>query len=414
MRKRDIAAAIFLTVVFTLLALSVSLPADGTKAQTVGDCIQVLLNGEVQFEYGVCGVEIPTATPTDIPTEPTFTPTQPAATNTVPAPTSTLPAPTATVPVPPTSTPIVHDYEHWHPALPGVGHHGANPNLVNDIFGTWWLDVTGGEVHPSWQPRIPEVWRKHAGLVWFVERDLPCDSRETQACVTDYRVQTHILSDVFDQIGNDYPIEGSYHVFRAEMRVCLESNPDDCGIIRVGGRQYLGDIIVDSDDEVPFLNAPQIRALYEVNNTRAISLNYYDTGSRQFSTWYPVHPNGLFRLAVQVGDVWSYIDPEDPMRLNLDNGRDQSRMKVEVLSAQFPPRVMRIINPEGNRHINYLGYVDVNGFFVEDCTPVTAQCIPISYENVPVPDFEGFQYNGPFVEFNPDNVDIFYPAITGE
>jgi hypothetical protein len=241
--------------------------------------------------------------------------------------------------------------------------------------------------------------RKHNALFWLVRRGLPCESQYGVGCITDLRAEIHMLSDVFDNVRNG-GVEGSFHVSRIEARVCLLSDPNCCGIARLGSRQYLGDVRVDG---VLLFDVPEPRDLFDTRTVRPQSLNFYSVGNKNYTTWYPINPSNLFRISVETGDVWAAINPEDRFA-NVLTGGNQSSLQLHLVQLDVLPRHLPVLDPDGNGTVDFAGYTDVNGFFAPGCTAPGPGCIPIRYEGVPVPVSEpgrsGYQLRGDYREYD--------------
>lgn len=307
-----------------------------------------------------------------------------------------------------------HDPLAWHglwDATRGCHynhHHGDDPRTVDGIFGMDWLNVTGGEMQMWWQPagvNPVDTARKHNALFWLVRSGEPCVSQFGTGCITDFRAQVHALPSPVDQYRLDPAtgqMGGSFHVARIEARVCLLSDPNACGIVRLAGRQYLGDVLVDGQ---VLWNFPDPRELFNSRTPRPVSLNYWSLGQRSFSTWYPVMPSGLLRIAVEFGDVWSAVNPADPTAVELLGGANNaSNLQPHVIGIDIAARHVARLDPDQDGLVDYQGYVDVNGFFQDGCPAAGPNCIPVSYESVPIPPAQsgrsGYQYRGVAREYD--------------
>lgn len=307
-----------------------------------------------------------------------------------------------------------HDPLAWHglwDAARGCHynhHHGDDPRMVDDIFGVDYLNATGGELQMWWQPagvNPVDTARKHNALFWLVRRDQPCTSEFGAGCITDFRAQVHALASPVDQYRIDPAtgqMGGSFHVARIEARVCLLSDPNTCGIARLASRQYLGDVLVDGQ---VLWNFPDPREMFDTRTPRPISLNYWTIGQRSFSTWYPVMPSGLLRIATEFGDVWSAVNPANPTAVELLGGANNaSNLQPHVIGIDIPARYVARLDPDSNSVVDYQGYVDSNGFFQDACSAAGPGCIPVSYEGVPIPPAQpgrsGYQFRGDAREYD--------------
>jgi len=146
-----------------------------------------------------------------------------------------------------------HDPTKWHTLVNVEAkchydhHHGDDPNYVNDIFGEpgAWFQSPGQSISYPWQTfpaktatesnaaylgtGVMENEAKHEGYYWVVRRDQPCNSRDRQFCVKDFRVQFH-------GIMHAHGASVRWHSMSAEVRACRNVNDvSTCGIVRTGG-----------------------------------------------------------------------------------------------------------------------------------------------------------------------------------
>src|SRR5690606_38471775 len=146
-----------------------------------------------------------------------------------------------------------HDPTKWHTLVNVEAkchydhHHGDDPNYVNDIFGEpgAWFQSPGQSISYPWQTfpaktatesnaaylgtGAMENEAKHEGYYWVVRRDQPCNSRDRQFCVKDFRVQFH-------GIMHAHGASVRWHSISAEVRACRNVNDvSTCGIVRTGG-----------------------------------------------------------------------------------------------------------------------------------------------------------------------------------
>lgn len=282
--------------------------------------------------------------------------------------------------------------------------HGDNPHEVDDIFGTGYYTLAGGEISYPWATDGENHENhKHEGYKWFVRRDLPCQAQFVEGCVRAFRAQPH--ADLHN-------VASEYHSYSVEALVCREAQPDNCGIIRFGGWQAAGDLKIDNIVTID---------RQEPDKTPRPTLLHYDTvGNANFATWYPISPSGLVRLSTQTEDMWGvyHLPPSVPVptlgmadfdffcevdengNANAGCTNNGSRTQPHNINFAFLPRYRSTLDPDNDRIINYQGYVNRYGAFVQGCSGVSLDCIPISYENVLIPADNQWQGNGETREYD--------------
>lgn len=260
--------------------------------------------------------------------------------------------------------------------------HNDNPHDVDDIFGTAFYDWAGGEISYPWQTSSAagtENEVKHGGYGWLVRRDLPCESDFADGCITAFRA-------IYHGIGSNHGAYTRYHSFWLEAQVCREDAPNDCGIIRVGGWQDTGDLLVDD-----------LTILDEPNNVNRFKLHYSGNhkpdgvGNPNFGTWYSGNEQTWGQVAVQFEDMWGLVNRDgDATELHLfcddlsqcaNNG---SKIQPHVIGSAIRSRYTRLVDPDGDGYADYNGYVDRYGVPVEGCTEISLDCVPLVLEHVPL------------------------------
>lgn len=340
-------------------------------------------------------------------------------------PTATRPAPSPTAPAGPTPTVVgqpgnpypqaplcaTHDPRAYHTLWDAARgchydhHHGDDPHSVDDIFGTAYYGWAGGSISYPWQTvnsstGCQENDCKHTGYVWLVRRGQECFSQFGDGCVTDFRALVHAMSSAHDS-------SVRYHSAWVEMRVCGEDAPDVCGIFRSGGWQDTGDLMID-----------RAAAIDVPNNFNRFKLHYLQTGNSSFGTWYSGSPGGeeqnggLWSVVVELGDMWGPLDPADPNRLQFfcadpmtDCAANGSRYQPHVIGLGFPPRFVRIVDPDGDGIANFNGFADRWGTPVSGCSSPGLDCVPLVIEGVPI----RYMYQG---RFDYREYDIFFNGET--
>jgi hypothetical protein len=337
-------------------------------------------------------------------------------------------APTATAAPVATSTPLpsgvtrcaVHDPRRWHGLYDPENNcyhdheHGQDPHALDDVFGTAIYATMGGyELGYPWQTSMTmpsghimmenDVWPngKHQGYKIFTREGLPCRSVfGSQLCVTDMRFWVHF-------VGSELDANAQRHSFYGEARVCEVANPTRCGIIRAGRHLNFGTIVLDGQP----LGA-------EVCRTNG-KLHYYNTGNRNFVTWYPCDDQVL-AVSVQASDTWDYFTPGAMPRNGIslctgqssaDNynlaenrrvyantcGNDNSKRQLHGVFGNTPSNISGATVSNGL--ISYKGFTNRFGQIVQGCTMAAPDCIP--YELLNVPAGKPLQYRDDFFTDQP-------------
>lgn len=397
-------------IIIVLLALSIGLLLAINASAQKSAVWQQLCYGRVSIEDQGNGLLVscfgdseptPEPGPTDTPLpDPTKTP--------APEPNSTPPAqPTVTPaglvdPYPEAPACATHDNRAYHGLWDSsrgchYNHtHNDDPHLVDDIFGTDFYKWAGGEISYPWQTASAagtENDVKHGGYGWLVRRDLPCDSEFTDGCITAFRALYH-------GIGSNHGAYTRYHSYWLEAQVCREDAPTDCGIVRVGGWQDSGDLMVDN-----------ITILDEPDNVNRFKLHYSGEhqpdgiGNENYATWYSASQESWAQVAVQFEDMWGLINRDgDAGELHLfcddlsrcsNNG---SRVQPHVIGAGVRNRYIALVDPDGDGYADFNGFVDRYGLPVTGCSQIDLDCIPLVLEQVPLGTL--YQFRGGAREYD--------------
>jgi hypothetical protein len=296
-----------------------------------------------------------------------------------------------------------HDHEH-----------GQDPHALDDVFGTDIYKTMGGfELGYPWQTSMTmpsghimmenDVWPngKHQGYKIVTREGMPCRSVfGSQLCVTDMRFWVHF-------VGSELDANAQRHSFYGEARVCEVANPARCGIIRAGRHLNFGTIVLDGQPLGP-----------EVCRTNG-KLHYYNTGNRNFVTWYPCDDQVL-SVSVQASDTWDYFTPGAMPRNGIslctgqssaDNynlaenrrvyantcGNDNSKRQLHGVFGQTPSSISGATVANGL--ITYKGFTNRFGQIVQGCTMAAPDCIPYELQNVPAG--KSLQYRDDFFTDQP-------------
>lgn len=297
-----------------------------------------------------------------------------------------------------------HDTRAYHglwDAARGCHHdhtHGDDPHNVDDIFGTDYYQWAGGEISYPWHTPNENA-HKHGAYMWFVRRDLPCETA-TGPCITAFRAQFH-------GVGAAHGAVTSFHSAWLEAQVCA-GQPRQCGIVRVGGWQ--GPVDLNIDGRV---------VLAREDSGNRFFIHYYDSGNRAFGTWYTGAQNGMYSIIPQFEDMWNTVPPaaeageivaasrwfcagesgayED---LQLEGcAANSSRVQPHIIRFVLPQRTIAHVDGDGDGLANFAGYVQRHGELAPHCTAPGPECIPFQLQDVPYTAGE-FQYRGQAREYD--------------
>lgn len=290
--------------------------------------------------------------------------------------------------------------------------HGDNPHTVDDIFGTSYLTNAGGDISYPWQTP-EENTLKHQTYKWIVRRDLPCPQTQGGDCITAFRAQIH--ADMFNVVS-------AYHSFSLEAKVCLNTDPANCGLIRWAGWQYMGDLKIDDLLIYDRLDPPDLPT-----NQRIEQIHQASLGDPRQVSWYGINPGpARVRVIHRTHDAWGFY-PLPAMRpmtdtMTLDSYQffcqvdittgiaasdcysNASKISPDQIFIE-PGRIRSTIDADNNFVADYSGYVDRYGAIVSGCTVIGLDCIPVSFEHVPLPWSTYFNFRIPFAESAPQTRD---------
>lgn len=392
---------LLLIILMALTAVSSARPA--ALAQTGGDCVELLINGALEYQSPGC------VAPTDTP---------PATNTAVPTETPTI-TPTATI------SPTIHDVTTWHP--PGEFHlHGFD--ITASSFYTLVMTYTGQEIGYQWLSSPAENGYpypgKHEGFVWLIEEDTGCQVYSVPAedvpnlnCIDGYALLVHTM-------GTADAERTRVHSFGLAARVCGPGGVEPCGWIYTGGHTdygvlhhpYKGDICRLPSDPAnypysdPAINpfGPPYRTGHGVRystyleaETNTQLWQSFGPGSG-LANFYPHDPNHIAQLAWAFLDGWSTVGgdviecadpafdvapcPDGSCNLNHTLAKTQGIFLYNL--PGFGVNNGRIPGQD------FLAYTDVGGHVDPDCTAPSATCVPLFISaNVP----EGVAgFNRPF------------------
>ena len=366
-----------------LLALTFALLVFGTaSAQSVGDtlrCIVLSVNNDGSWieECQWSPVSEPTPQPTVAPTP-------------TPDPDATPIAPFASAP-----KCTEHDVRAFHTLWnEQLGchydhHHGDNPHDVDDVLGTDYYAIAGGEISYPWQTlgadgTQPENDYKHAGYFWHVRRDMPCD---TTPCITAFRVLVHQ-----HQTGRDATVR--YHSY------VMEAATSDGGYFLFGGWADFGDL--HSPEGTIIVNVPDNHDSFACGGAGRHK-QHSPPGGPNHEIWYGAsqqvvgecHPRGFVTVSVS-GLPFDATDPADPAKhddytcWNPAQGADNTRCRINgtvlrphSIGIEMIDRWDSLIDADGDGIVTWSGNADRYGRLLDaPCAELGTDCAPVIFSNL--------------------------------
>ena len=357
------------TIVTVMVAMFL-LTLVGTTGPTIAqesstDCVQLYINGTLEYESSACTEVTPTPTPED-----TVTPTP------TPEPTSTpTPEPTAT----PESR--SHDTSVWHE--PSDHHHGHSPSgseihpAIADFFANHPFGPEFEKVGNSWLTSAAEneypYPGKHVGFTNLVELDTGCqtsarDGSSSGDCVQAYYLQVHTL-------GLAEALRTRLHSDKIVALVCSEIG-GQCDIVAMGGHADYGMMHSQYKDTIcPDPDNPQLPSDYEFQPPyRTVNLSARDAFlwssniNAVVEPYYDPDPNRRLQI------VWSERPWESPATgdacldpaQDVVTGHDGSEFQLFsiLLNVNDLPRPFE-------------GWTDVHGNVDPSCVETGPDCVPI-------------------------------------
>lgn len=371
-------------IIFLIIAIPLFVSAKALVPEQ--DCARLI--AEDGRGISICLDVLETSTPpTDV--APTDTPTPP--TDTPVASTATPEGPWAgSLPCPSHDNRAYHGLFDYERGCHYNHEHKDDPRELDDVFGTGFYDLAGGELSYPWQtfrgtgenypaPPLPGNFEndfKHEGYGWIVRRGGSDEHRFEK--ILDLRIQIHAVMAP----------EGAttrFHSFYVEARV---KNPDNSiGYIRTGGwvdfchlqvTNQMGeetDIIFPGDcDPIPDFPAKR-----------------QHSDSTPGLTWYGGNAprrHGFAAFYIRSHDTWAPVNPDDPSELvffcpDFDCENNGSTLMLLELSMNIIPGSGGInLDPDYDGLLNYSGYTDRYGIVIEGCTEPGLDCVPLELENV--------------------------------
>ncbi len=351
-----------------------------------------------------------------------------------------------------------HDPTIWHPLVKKDAqgniictyghHHGDDPMLVDDIFGTvgtWW-GAPGHAIGYPWLTSPAENTQKHNLFKNIVRKNLtPAMSQDVNGVrgqgnyVKAFRAWTHLLGSGGDIPG--YPAKDGFqaqvHSFAVEAQICSLDN--NCGIIKIGGYQDIGYGVLlfpnqtgEGSCVIPNAGMPgDCSTQTAIAGPRHI---HGAVGSGRYDfTWYAdtspsyrkkTTANTLGNIDVNfgtIGKAWAQVDPTDYNKtpfINPDTFTD-NWVSQEILGFNFNSSFLSKVQAVSNGRVNFKGFTDNWGNVYQtiaacqaDASPV---CVPLEITNIPV----GFEiYRDSYYQFatgtNPTKDHDEYVTVGGK
>jgi hypothetical protein len=321
-----------------------------------------------------------------------------------------------------------HDATTWHglyDAARGCRYdhtHNADPGMANHVFGP--VAYAGGQtISYPWATSAMENHHKHGGYKYAVRLDLPCgivteyETRQPIHCITDARVQYHIVGHAMDALTR-------LHSYYLEYRICRYPSYAQCGILRIGGWVHFGEL------QIPYTGARFLRpggtvdfglgSTYGGGGAQLVMAFDSDTSAVLSTSGEPyvamtgiedeafLREHGVLdccftevwsaddldnefgynpyaRFLVRVWDSWGVMNTSNlnqPRFFCRDGACDfnASRHSLNEISARIPAAW----DSNSDGLANFQGYTNRHGHLASGCTAPGLDCVPLSVENVPV------------------------------
>ncbi|MEW5987209.1 MAG: hypothetical protein AB1791_11285 [Chloroflexota bacterium] len=271
--------------------------------------------------------------------------------------------------------------------------HNDDPHSVDDILGPVGELYGGQSISYPWQtfvgsgedyPPAPEPGQglleneaKHGAYGWLVRRDVPTCTAAIAPCIHDARVAFHALMSAHDAVVR-------YHSGFVEVRIL---NTDGTyGIAKLGGWYDHNCLEVDQVF-IPLPGDPPEGCLDDGHGRRQHSSIY------KVVHWY-AHQNFrdqavVSRVGVATTDPWGPINPADPYLLqffcaNYLCAENNSTMSLNELTVRF----FDDLDTNGDDRLDGSYWTDRYGILVANCAQPALDCVPLSFDNVPIARME--------------------------
>ncbi len=298
-----------------------------------------------------------------------------AGTETAPAATSTAVPTTATAIPTATPEPSGHNDRVWHPLNEADTYeHKANPHDLDDIFGTDFYTLAGGEISYPWQTPNENL-NKHEGYGWLVERGT---SITGDKYISDYRVQYHAIVSAFGSAVR-------FHSIAVEARLCDEQT-GICGNFRGGGHLDYGNLFIDGvlaplPGDNPDANNPTSGFGTRLHNTDSFEIWYSGDTLRESPTMHSLLFVNLF-----FSDPFGPLNVNDPTELtfycpDFQCGSNNSKVRLHHMQINLTDPALDL---DGDGTVDIDGYTDRYGNLIGGCSVPSVDCVPLLVEGLPV------------------------------
>jgi hypothetical protein len=289
-----------------------------------------------------------------------------------------------------------HDNRAWHSlwnASEGCHydhHHGDDPSLVNDLFGTSLFDRMGGSISHPWQTFSAAGYEndlKHAGYFWHVGRNIPATSGQVQ-WITDYRLQVHQHPS-----GRDVPVR--HHSFVMEARV-INVMTGRVGFIRTGGWVDFGHLVLNGVKVLDVGQSAEPGRHRQHGSTGGQGIWYGATAATHVPDRFGRIARGFVTVSTSVHDLWdatqahdfgNFLDYECTRQFGIAPTDTRCRNNGTVLRAHLlgingqaagNGGMLAVVDPDGNGVIDWTGYTDRYGVPQQAgvCSAASLDCFP--------------------------------------
>lgn len=280
-----------------------------------------------------------------------------------------------------------HDPDQWHSLVDETNQchydheHKSNPHVLDPLLGPIGTAWGGSSISYPWQTHSgsgSENELKHRVYGWSVIQTSNCQINRKELSLLNLRTQLHADGRA--------GATTRFHSYYLQAEACSRSEPGWRGTISVGGHQdygYLQLFTRQGFAHVPLPGDPEtLGSEFRTHPGPDLPRFYFGwygqntDGPRDFMTRYVSVRMGF------IGEVWGPVNPEDPTEEIFYGGSfNGSRLMAHQVRIYLPASLDAL---DGNRdgYITYDGFTDRFGTVVDACSPLSADCVPLSLDNM--------------------------------
>jgi len=264
-------------------------------------------------------------------------------------------------------------------------HHGDDPHVVDDIFGTSLFDLMGGEISHPWQTFSAagkENDLKHAGYFWHVRRGLQPEPGQ-RAYIKAFRVLVH-------QHPSGRDAEVRFHSGAMEALV-IDARTGERGTIQIPGMWIdFGHLLVDGAklEDVGLTAEPGRHKQHHSFGAPQI-IWYGATEATHTPDSRGRIPRGFVSVSTSIHDAWDFTSADNPSAIDdfacFPRRRCQNNatlLRPHLIVVQVPPTLMSLVDPDRNGIADWKGFTDRYGVPVQGCAAASLDCVPVTLKGV--------------------------------